>query len=112
MEVVRTDIVAIVIEIVIALVGGVLLWKIKKHFDVAEVKRSEHEKAHEDLMLHLLRNTESTCVLAMATAKAVQRIPDAKCNGDMTAALKAAQDIQNAEKSYLYEQGIQHIVGK
>ena len=36
-----------------------------------------------------------------AIAKAVQRIPDAHCNGDMTSALAEAARFQKEEKDFL-----------
>ena len=60
----------------------------------------------------IMQESRSTNVLATATAKAVQRIPDAHCNGDMTEALRRASEIQNEEKEFLLDQGIKHIFGE
>lgn len=76
-----------------------------------KLEREEKEKNTEKLMLLILQNTRSTNVLATATARAVQRIPDAHCNGDMTQALADAAKIQNEEKDFLVDQGIKHIFG-
>ena len=62
-------------------------------------------------MMLMLRTGRANNVLAVATAKAVQRIPDAHCNGDMTDALKEAAAIQSEEKDLLMNEGIQHIFG-
>lgn len=62
-------------------------------------------------MLLILKDCRATNVLSIATAKAVQRIPDAHCNGDMTEALKKATEIQNSEKDFLMDKGIEHIFG-
>ena len=45
-----------------------------------------------------------------ATARAVQRIPDAHCNGDMHAALDYAAKIKHAQKDFLTSQGIHAII--
>ena len=45
---------------------------------------------------------ESAIALAEATAKAVQRIPDAKCNGDMHAALEYAQKVKHEQKDFFH----------
>lgn len=92
-------------------ITGLLVWWLKRHIDKKESKREEREKNTEKLMLLMMQETRATNVLATATAKAVQRIPDAKCNGDMTEALKKAAAIQNEEKDFLFDQGIQHIFG-
>ena len=44
-----------------------------------------------------------------ATAEAVQRIPDAHCNGDMHAALKYTRKIKHEQNDFLMEQGIQAL---
>ena len=48
--------------------------------------------------------------LGEATARAVQRIPDAHCNGDMHAALDYAQKVKHEQKDFLNEQALKQIV--
>lgn len=91
---------------------GLMVWFLKKHIDKKEKKREEREQYTEKLMLMIMQNGRANNVLAMATARAVQRIPDAHCNGDMTSALKEAEKIQNEEKDFLFDQGIKHIFGE
>lgn len=90
-------------------VTGLLVWWLKKQMDRQEAKREEREKNTEHLMLMMMKTSRATNVLAEATARAVQRIPDAQCNGDMTAALEAAEAIQKEEKDFMFDQGIKHI---
>lgn len=90
-------------------ITGLLVWWLKKHIDAKEAKREEREKNTETLMLMIMQNSRATNVLAEATARAVQRIPDAHCNGDMTAALAEAARIQKEEKDFIMDQGIKHI---
>ena len=64
-----------------------------------------------DLPLHGVHQADNAAIaLAEATAKAVQRIPDAKCNGDMHAALDYAAKIKHAQKDFLTSQGIHAII--
>ena len=44
--------------------------------------------------------------LAEATARAVQRIPDAHCNGDMHKALNYAEKVKHEQKNLLTGLGI------
>lgn len=88
---------------------GLLVWWLKKHIDKTEQEREVKERNREQLMLMIMQTSRATNVLAEATAKAVQRIPDAKCNGDMTRALQEASRIQKEEKDFLIDQGIKHI---
>ena len=90
-------------------ITGLLVWWLKRHIDKKEHQREEREKNTERLMLIIMQNSRATNVLATATAKAVQRIPDAHCNGDMTTALAEADRIQREEKDFLMDQGIKHI---
>lgn len=91
-----------------ALIGFVMWW-LKRYIDKMEKKREAREQNTERLMLLIMQTSRATNVLAEATAKAVQRIPDAHCNGDMTSALETARRIQSEEKEFIMNQGIKHI---
>lgn len=104
-------------------VCGFAFWWIKRDIEKrdkakekAAKKREEEKDAREarieELMLLNYRETRATNILAVATAKAVQRIPDAHCNGDMTSALEEAAAIQREEKDFLVNNGIKHIFGE
>lgn len=90
-------------------ITGFLVWLLKREIDRRDAVREEREKNTEQLMLMMMNTTRANNILAVATAKAVQRIPDAKCNGDMTAALEQAAEYQKVEKDFLINQGIKHI---
>lgn len=92
-------------------VMGILVWWLKRYIDKQEAKREEREKNTEEFMLFIMKNSRATNILAEATAKAVQRIPDAHCNGDMKAALEEAAKIQKAEKDFMFDQGVKRIFG-
>lgn len=98
------------------LVGSVLFWLFKRHIAKKDREREDKEKEREEkdqkieeLMLLMMRENHATYILVNATARAVQRIPSAKCNGDMKAALEAAEKCQKDEKNFLVDQGIEHI---
>lgn len=101
-------------------ITGLLVWFFKRHIDKRDAEkerkeleekkaREEREKNTETLMLLIMQTSRATNVLAEATARAIQRIPDAHCNGDMTAALERASQIQKEEQQFLMDQGIKHI---
>lgn len=92
-------------------ITSVLVWYIKRHIDRTEKKREVRERNTEKLILYMIQTSRATNVLAEATARAVQRIPDAHCNGDMTKALEKAAEIQKEEKDFMFDQGIKHIFG-
>ena len=64
------------------------------------------EKLREQQELFLVQGVGAAIALGEATAKAVQRIPDAHCNGDMHAALEYAAKVKHEQKDFLTEQGI------
>lgn len=93
-------------------ITGLLVWFLKRHIDKNEVKREVREANTEMFMLLIMKNCRATNILAEATAKAVQRIPDAHCNGDMKTALEEAEKIQKEEKDFLFDQGVKHVFGE
>lgn len=72
-------------------------------------ERENHEKLREKQELLLVQGVGAAIALGEATAKAVQRIPDANCNGDMHAALDYAAKVKHAQKDFLTQQGIEAI---
>ena len=82
-------------------ITGFLFWLIQRKININEAKREEREKNIEKFMIMLINTSRSTNILAEATARAVQRIPDAKCNGDMTAALEASAKCHKDEEAFL-----------
>lgn len=89
-----------------------LFWLLKRNIDKNENKREEKENNTEKLILMLVNTSRSTNILAEATAKAVQRIPEAHCNGDMTSALEQAAKFQKEEQEFITQQGIKNIFEK
>jgi hypothetical protein len=91
---------------------GFFFWLLKRHIDKKDAKRDQREQNVERLMMMLVNTSKANNRLAEATARAVQRIPDAKCNGDMTQALADAEKYIQEEKKFLMELGINHIFGE
>ena len=67
------------------------------------------QKLQEQLMLQLIKGSWAAIALGEATAKAVQKIPDAHCNGDMHAALEYASEVKHDQKEFLAAQGIHAV---
>ena len=68
------------------------------------------EKKQEQLQLVVINSVNACMSLSEATAKAVQRIPDAHCNGDMHDALDYAQQVKHKQKEFLAQQGIHAMI--
>ena len=101
-------------------VTGLFFWLIKRKIDKQakerkraeeeqEKKTLEREKNREEFMLMLMQSSRAAIKLSEATARAVQRIPDAHCNGDMHEALAYAEKVQNKEKDFLMGLGVHSI---
>ena len=71
-----------------------------------EQKAEERERNRERMEILILQMSSAAIALGEATARAVQRIPDAHCNGDMHAALSYAAQVKHAQKDFLTELGI------
>lgn len=93
-------------------ITGLAVWWFKKQMDKRDAKLEEKEKNTEKMILLIAQNSRATYTVAEATAKAVQRIPDAHCNGDMTMALQQAKKFQMEEQQFLIDQGVKRIFGE
>ena len=93
-------------------ITGIAVWWCKKQMDRRDAKLEERERNTERMILLIAQNSRATYTVAEATAKAVQRIPDAQCNGDMTAALAQAKKFQMEEQQFLIDQGVKRIFGE
>jgi hypothetical protein len=114
------------VSILIAAMGvpsaitGFCFWLIEHNIQ----KREQKEKAERDRRQREIDRRESVreknevcmirCVgaalaLGEATARAVQRIPDAHCNGDMHEALEYAKQVKHEQKDFLFEQGVKGL---
>lgn len=74
-----------------------------------ERKAEEKERNREKISQLQLSCIMATMALSEATAKAVQRIPDAHCNGDMTSALKGINTIRTEYRTFLTELGMHYL---
>lgn len=102
-------------------ITGFLVWNFERKITKREAKRekeqeerhkkeAEREKAREELQIHTIQGVSAAIALGEATAKAVQRIPDAHCNGDMHDALNYAIKIKHEQKDFLTRMGIASVV--
>ena len=69
----------------------------------------ERDKQRKEYELCQLNMITATMALAEATAVAVERIPDAHCNGDMHKAMAFAEKIKNEQKNFLKKQAIENL---
>lgn len=98
-----------IIELIIGAIITLSLWRLERKIAKGEAKEEQKEKNQNRFLLALLKNTAASIALSEATAKAVQRIPDAHCNGDMHEALDYAQNVKHELKDFMFEQGVQNM---
>lgn len=88
---------------------GFLVWKLKKYIDANEARQIEREKNQQNLIFLVIQSEKANQIGIEAIAKAVQRIPDTHCNGDMTAALATIDDYKTKEDEFITKLGIKQI---
>ena len=76
---------------------GALISRLDKKLEKKEQARAQHE-------VLLMTGIEASISLGEATARAVQRIPDAKCNGDMHEALDYATGVKHEMREFQKKQ--------
>lgn len=90
-------------------ITGLAFWWIQRRLAKRDEAQEARDKARSNNEYLLIKKLDATVTLAEATARAVQRIPDAKCNGDMTAALEYAEKVKREHRAFITEQGIHQL---
>ena len=87
-----------------------------KHEDEARQRRQREldarEEARQKNEILTIQLVNAALALGEATARAVKRIPESQCNGDMDGALEYAEKIKHEHKQFLYEQSVSSIYRK
>lgn len=89
---------------------GLIIWRLERRIDKREKEQAAQEQGQKDLFVLVVQGTNAAIALGEATARAVQRIPDAHCNGDMHDALDYAADIKYKQKDFLTRQGVSSLM--
>lgn len=84
--------------------------RLQKKMDKTEEKRELKEKQQEQLQIIILNGINGAITLSEATARAVQRIPDAHCNGDMHKALDDIERVKERQQRMITAAGVHDII--
>jgi hypothetical protein len=114
------EVVSVLLACLPSAVVGFGVWLIQRSINKSDKKRTTEEQARQEEAekreelrkkqeAFLVESVDATFKLAKATAGAVQRIPDAHCNGDMHAALDYANSVTRKHRQFLEQQGIAQI---
>lgn len=90
-------------------VTGLFFWLLQRRITRREAAQEKRERAREKNEVLIIKGMGAAIALGEATAEAVQRIPDAHCNGDMHAALEYARKVKHEHKEFLTEQSVQAL---
>ena len=91
---------------------GLLITRLNKKIDRREAASEEREQMRIKYQTMNIKLTMASLALGEATAEAVQRIPDAHCNGDMESALNFAKRIKSDYRDFEHEQTAKAVNGK
>ena len=81
-------------------------WLIERKIERRDKEQEKRDEARRKNEIIIIECMNAAMALSEATAKAVQRIPDAHCNGDMHEALDYANNIKHKHREFMTEQGI------
>lgn len=87
-------------------ITGFCFWLLQRKMSKRQEAEEKKEKARRENETIVIECMIAAITLGEATAKAVQRIPDANCNGDMHAALEYAQEVKNKHRDFIRRQGV------
>lgn len=89
---------------------GFCCWLLQRRITKNEERADEKAKQQERLQIIILDSVNGSIRLSEATARAVQRIPNARCNGDMHAALDDIERTRQRQQRLITEAGIHDIL--
>lgn len=96
-----------------SIITSIITHRLEKKMDRREAIRlsieEERTKQRTELELILIQSISASLTLGEATAQAVQRIPDAHCNGDMHSALEYVTKVKERQKDFLTKLGISSL---
>lgn len=85
-------------------VVGILLRRFEKRLDKRDRAKDQKEEARQQYEVLNIKMSFASLSVAEATAEAVQRIPDAHCNGEMHAALESAKAAKEEYRAFEMKQ--------
>ena len=90
-------------------VVGFGIWWIEHRLEKRQEHEEENEKNRQRFETAVIKLLDADYTLSLATARAVQRIPDAKCNGDMEAAIIKASKDMSEFNAFLRDRAVEKL---
>lgn len=88
---------------------GFCFWMLERRIASKQREQDRKDEARRQNEIIVIEGVNAAIALGEATARAVERIPDAHCNGDMHRALEYAEKIKHKHKDFMTEQGVESI---
>ena len=88
---------------------GFCFWMLERRIADKQREQDRKDEARRQNEIIVIEGVNAAIALGEATARAVERIPDAHCNGDMHRALEYAEKIKHKHKDFMTEQGVDSI---
>ena len=88
---------------------GFCFWMLERRIAGKQREQDRKDEARRQNEIIVIEGVNAAIALGEATARAVERIPDAHCNGDMHRALEYAEKIKHKHKDFMTEQGVDSI---
>lgn len=88
---------------------GFCFWALERKIAKRQEEADKKDAARIQNEIIVIEGVNAAIALGEATARAVQRIPDAHCNGDMHHALEYAAKIKHKHKDFMTAQGVDSI---
>lgn len=88
---------------------GFCFWALERKISKRQEEADKKDAARIQNEIIVIEGVNAAIALGEATARAVQRIPDAHCNGDMHQALEYAEKIKHKHKDFMTAQGVDAI---
>lgn len=83
-----------------AALTGVLIGRLNRRIETRDAEKDAKDEARMENIEMMIKLNMAALSLGEATAEAVQRIPDANCNGDMHEALAFAKQTKNEYREF------------
>ena len=87
-------------------VTGFCFWILQRKITKRQKEEEKKDAARRENEVIVIEGVNAAIALGEATARPVQRIPDAHCNGDMHDALTYATKVKIKHRDFIREQGI------
>lgn len=96
-------------SILLTAIVGILVSRLNRRIEESDKEKERKDQARMEHHALLMQLTMGSLSLGIATAEAVQRIPDAECNGDMHEALNFAKDAKKEYRDFQQRQTAERL---